>query len=129
MGVEQNKAAVERLWRAFGERQFERAGEELGDEFVCVWPHSGEVIRGPENFIRVNAEHPDPWISIEVKKIVAEGEIVVTEVELPVEGCEPAYAASFFELRDGKIVRLTEYWIEGRSQEPYDSRAGISERA
>ena len=129
MGVEENKAAVERVWQAFDERRFDRAGEELADDFVCFWPHSGEVIRGPENFVRVNAEHPDPWISIEIKKIVAEGDLVVTEVEVPVEGSEPAYAASFFELRDGKIARLTEYWVEGRSQEPYDSRAGISKRA
>lgn len=129
MGVEENKAAVQRLWRAFDDREFERAADELSDDFVCVWPHSGELIRGRENFIRVNAEHPDPWVSIELKTLVAEGDLVVTEVEVPVEGSAPAYAASFFELRDGEIVRLTEYWVEGRSQEPYGSRAGISERA
>ncbi len=128
MGERDNKAAVDRLWRAFDARDFERAGDELHDEFVAEWPHSGERIRGRENFIAVNRDHPDPWLSIDVRKLVAEGELVASEVAVPVEGSHPAYAASFFEFRDGKIVRLTEYWVEGSSQEPYESRAGVTER-
>ncbi len=52
MSEGENKAAVERLWRAFDARDFERAGDELHDDFVAEWPHSGERIRGRENFLR-----------------------------------------------------------------------------
>ena len=127
MGEAENRSTVERLWRAFDARRFEEAGAELHDDFVADWPHSGERIRGRENFIAVNREHPDPWISIEVRRLVAEGDVVVSEVSVPVADGKTVFAASFFELRDGKIVRLTEYWVEGRSQAPYPSRAGRSE--
>lgn len=126
--AEANKAAVLRVWKAFDDRDFARAGEELHDDFVAEWPHSGERIRGRENFVRVNAEHPDPWISIEVLRIVGEGDVVASAVAVPVEGSNVAYAASFFEFRDGRIVKLIEYWVDGNSQEPYESRAGFVER-
>ena len=29
-----------------------------------------------------------------------------------------AYAASFFELRDGRISHIVEYWVDGGSQPP-----------
>jgi ketosteroid isomerase-like protein len=126
--TEANKRAVERMWRAFNERAFERGGEELHDDFVAEWPHSGERIRGRDNFVRVNAEHPDPWISIDIIKIVGEGDVVASEVAVPVQGGPTAYAASFFELRDGKIARLVEYWVDAGEQKPYESRSALVER-
>ena len=125
--VEANKRAVERMWQAFNERAFERAGEELHEDFVAEWPHSGERIRGRDNFVRVNAEHPDPWVSIEIVKIVGEGDVVASEVAVPVEGGPTAHAASFFELKDGKIARLVEYWVDAGAQTPYESRATLVE--
>jgi hypothetical protein len=52
----------------------------------------------------------------------------VSEVAVPVEGAPTAYAASFFEFRDGKIARLVEYWVDAGAQEPYESRAALIER-
>lgn len=127
MSETENRAAVERLWRAFDEREFDRAGDELHDDFVADWPHSGERIRGRANFVAVNRDHPDPWISVELRRIVAEGDLVATEVAVPVAGAATNYAASFFEFRDGKIARVVEYWVEERSQVPYESRRDVSE--
>ena len=93
-----------------------------------MWPHSGERIRGRDNFVAVNREHPDPWTSIEVHRLIAEGDVVVSEVVVAVEGGNPAHAASFFEFEDGKIVRLTEYWVDAKSHEPYESRAAHVEQ-
>ena len=127
MAEDENRAAVERLWRAFAAREFERAGDEVHEDVVVDWPHSGERIRGRAAFIAVNRDHPDPWITVELRRIVAEGDFVVTEVAVPVAGAATVYAASFFELQDGKVRKLTEYWVDGGSQLPYESRAGISE--
>ena len=95
---------------------------------MAEWAHSGERIRGRENFIAVNRDHPDPWLSVDVRRIVAEADTVVSEVAVPVEGSPPVYAASFFEFENGKIIHLTEYWVEGESQEPCGSRSAIVER-
>jgi ketosteroid isomerase-like protein len=127
VGAEENKAAVERMWRSFDAREFDRAGEELHEDFVCEWPHSGERIRGRDNYIAVNRNHPDPWVSVEILGIVAEGDRVASEVRVPVDGAEPVYAASFYELRGGKIASVVEYWVTANSQEPYESRAALSE--
>lgn len=127
MGETENKASVERVWYAFDARKFERAADELHEHFIGEWPHSGERIRGRDNFIAVNRDHPDPWTSIEVRRLVAEGDVVVSEVAVYVEGSNPVHAASFFEFDDGKIIRLTEYWVDARSQEPYASRRGLTE--
>jgi ketosteroid isomerase-like protein len=123
-----NKRAVARMWRAFNERDFRRGGDELHDEFVAEWPHTGERIRGRDNFVRVNAEHPDPWTSIEILRIVGEGDVVVSEVAVPVKDAPTAFAASFFEFKDGKIARLVEYWVDEAGQAPYESRSSLVER-
>ena len=129
MNAEADRAVVEALWAAFDARDWERAAARLADDVVCEWPHSGERFRGRDAVIAVNRDHPDPWIRIEVLRVVAEGDQVVTEVRVPVEGAPPAYAASFFEVRDGLIMRMTEYWVDAGSQAPYPSRAGLSEPA
>jgi ketosteroid isomerase-like protein len=123
----ENRAAVERLWRAFVAREFERAGDEVHEDVVVDWPHSGERIRGRAHFVAVNRDHPDPWITVELRRVVSEGDLVVTEVAVPVAGAPTVYAASFFEFEHGKVRRLTEYWVDGGSQQPHESRAGISE--
>ncbi|HUH06256.1 MAG TPA: nuclear transport factor 2 family protein [Egibacteraceae bacterium] len=127
MSQAENKTAVEHLWRAFDERRFDDAGDALHDDVVVEWPHSGERMVGRDAFIAVNRDHPDPWIRVEVLRIVAEGDVVVSEVVVPVEGQRSALAASFFTFEDGKIVSITEYWVDAGSQAPYPSRAGVTE--
>ena len=129
MDIDADRAVVERLWAAFDARDWERAAALLDEEVVCEWPHSGERFHGRDAVIAVNRDHPDPWVRVELLRVVAEGDQVVTEVRVPVEAAPPAYAASFFELRGGRIVRMTEYWVDAGSQAPYPSRAGLSEPA
>jgi ketosteroid isomerase-like protein len=127
VGADANRAVVERLWAAFDARDWKRAASALDDDVVCEWPHSGERFLGRDVVIAINRDHPDPWIRIELLRVVAEGDEVVTEVRVPVAGAPPAYVASFFELRNGLIVRMREYWVDAGSQQPYPSRAGLSD--
>ena len=106
--------AVEGLWRAINARDFEAAGDLLHDDFVCEWPQSRERIRGRANFIAVNRDYPGNW-SITVRRVVASGDEAVTEVIIRIDG-RTDVAVSFFELRDGQILRETVYWPE-----PYDA--------
>ena len=121
-----NIRAVQGLWELFQARRWDDAGELLHDDFVAKWPHSGERIRGRENFIAVNRNYPEGW-AIQVLRIVASGEDVVSEVSV-LHGGSTFYAASFFEMRDGKILRATEYWVEGDSEDPPQWRASWVER-
>ena len=125
---QENRAVVERLWQLFEARDWQAAGQQLHDDFEAFWPHTGEVFRGRDNFIAVNENFPPigDW-HIGVKSIIASGDMVVTEVVVK-HDYGLSYAASFFELKDGRIHRLTEYWVEAGSEEPPEWRAQWVER-
>ena len=110
MSDQENQHVVEQLWQLFDAFDFEAAGQLVSDDFVCEWPQSRERIRGRENFVALNATYPGRWRT-HIERIVACGDTVVTDVALS-SGDESARAVSFFEMRDGKIVKETDYWPE-----------------
>ncbi len=109
-----NRSVVEQLWQAMDRFDFEAAGDLLHEDYVCEWPQSRERIRGRNNFVAVNKNYPGRW-RIAIQRLIASGNQVATEVTLSHDS-QIARAVSFFELRDGKIVRETDYWPE-----PYDA--------
>jgi ketosteroid isomerase-like protein len=88
---------------------------------------SGERIVGRDNFVRINAEYPEGW-SIRVLRIVADGEAVVSEVEVPHDDMGVHRVTSFWTVRDGKIVGGREYWTELGTDPSPEWRAGYVER-
>lgn len=127
-GTEEPDSArvVRRLWGLFQARQWEEAGRLLAEDVVVEWPHSGERIQGRDNVIAVNRNYPEGW-SINVRTIVADGDRVASEVEVPLPPVV-SYGASFFVVRDGLIRHVREYWVDWESQEPPVWRAGWVER-
>jgi len=117
-----NREVVRRLWDLFEARDWDGAAELLHEDLVVDWPFSNERFRGRDNFVQANVHHPAPDWHIEVRRVVAEGDQVASEVIVPFDG-GVAQAASFFELRDGRIARIVEYWIDRGQQEPLPYRA------
>ena len=110
MSERHNRTVVEQLWQLFDARDFEAAGELLHDDFACEWPQSRERIRGRENYVAINQNYPGTW-SITIRRLIAEGDQVASEVVMTYAD-QVVQAVSFFELRDGKIVRQVDYWPE-----------------
>ena len=110
MDRDENRQVVEQFWAAMDANDFRAAGNLLHDEYVLEWPQSGERIRGRDNFVAVNEHYPAAgrW-SITLHKLVADEGGVATEV-MVTDGVQAARAITFSELRDGRIVRQTEYW-------------------
>ncbi|MFD5142934.1 nuclear transport factor 2 family protein [Streptomyces sp. NPDC058401] len=100
---------VEALWDRIQARDRDGVALLVAEDAVVEWPVSGERIVGAENYLAVNREYPEGW-SIRVLRIVAAGDEVASEVEVPHEGLGVFRAASFWTVRDGRIVRGTEYW-------------------
>ncbi|MFB6818326.1 nuclear transport factor 2 family protein [Streptomyces sp. NPDC056347] len=100
---------VRALWERMQARDWAGVGALLAKDAVVEWPASGERIRGRENFVRINAEYPEGW-SIEVLRVLASGDEVVSEVEVPHGAAGTFRAASFWTVRDGLITRGREYW-------------------
>ncbi len=101
---------VERYWQTMNSNDFWAVGDLLHDDFVLDYPQSGERIVGREKNARLNTEYPSagPW-SFVVERMIAGDDTAVTDVH--VRGAEMrARVISFFEVREGLIWRMTEYW-------------------
>ncbi|WP_435150649.1 nuclear transport factor 2 family protein [Micromonospora aurantiaca (nom. illeg.)] len=104
-----SEAVVRALWDRMQARDWTGVGELLADDVVVEWPVSAERIVGRDNYVKVNAEYPEGW-SIRVLRVVASGDTVVSEVEVPHEGMGVHRVASFWTVRDGRIFDGREYW-------------------
>jgi ketosteroid isomerase-like protein len=113
LAARQNERVVKGFWRAMAANDFAAAGRFLHDDFVLDWPQSGERIRGPENFVAVNQHYPTVgrW-QITVDRLIADERGVATDVTVT-DGVQADRAITFSELRDGRIIRQTEYWLGG----------------
>jgi ketosteroid isomerase-like protein len=113
---------VERLWSRVQARDWVGVGELLAEDFVLEWPHDLVGLRGRANFVQFNRSYPEGW-SIEVLRIVAQGNTVVSEVRVPHPTVGPYYALSFYEVDGGQIAACREYWVMEAYEEPVGERA------
>ena len=107
---QRNKEMLEAFWAAMQTNDFKRAGELLHDDYILEWPQSGERIRGRANFVAVNENYPahGRW-EFTVHHILAEGDDVVSDVSVT-DGVVQARVITFSTVRDGRILRQTEFW-------------------
>jgi predicted SnoaL-like aldol condensation-catalyzing enzyme len=103
-----NKRAVVAYYQMAFEGDPEKAATDyLGDRYI---QHNPQAEDGPEAFIGfvhyLRGEYPE--LRLEIKRVVAEGDLVVTHSHLILKPGEPGRAlADFFRLEDGKVV---EHW-------------------
>ncbi|MBP2324393.1 ketosteroid isomerase-like protein [Kibdelosporangium banguiense] len=107
-------------------RDWPAAGQLLAADVVVEWPVTAERIAGRDNFISIQAEYPEGW-SIRPIRIFGSGEDVVSEMDVPHRDLGEFRAASFWKVRDGKIVEGREYWTSPGSEEPPAWRAKFTE--
>jgi ketosteroid isomerase-like protein len=119
------ESTVREFWRLMATNDFASVKQVLDNGFVLEWPQSNELIRGPENFARMNSEYPakGSW-RFTIKRLVASSTDVVTHVAIT-DGIQAAEAISFFQVAGGKVTRLVEYWPE--SYAPPPNRAHLTE--
>src|SRR5579864_9149819 len=94
-----------------GTNDWELAAGHLADDCVIDWPCSGERIVGREDFAALQARYPTNtgrW-SFDVHGIVAEGNVVVSEVTVA-DGEQAARVIAFSILDGDLIVEQIEYW-------------------
>ena len=113
-----NREIVEQLWADLYRRDFAAVGAAFADdgEYTDVPTPADDVARGPEQIgarLRLGLE-PLESISHDIRLIIADGDVVVTEhVEhwnWPTGETASLPFVSVHEFRDGKIVRWWDYW-------------------
>lgn len=121
---------VAQLWERIEARDWDGVAVLIAEDAVIEWPVSGERIVGRDNFIAVisDDDYTDES-SVEVLRTLVDGDLVVTEVEIPQD--HVVYrAVSLWTIRDGKIARAREYWTSpGQDPAPAGARATWSRSA
>ncbi|MCX5013087.1 nuclear transport factor 2 family protein [Streptomyces sp. NBC_00555] len=118
---------VAQLWERIEARDWDGVAKLIAEDAVIEWPVSGERIVGRANFIAVNSDdgYTDER-SVELLRILADGDLVVTEVEMPQD--HVLYrAVSLWTVRDGEIVGAREYWTSPGQDPAPRWRAGYVE--
>jgi ketosteroid isomerase-like protein len=103
---------VRQFWETLQSNDFRAASRLLAEDYVLEWPQSGERVRGPENFARINEAYPAQgrW-QFTIHQIVGNENEAVSEVAVT-DGVVQARAITFSTVRDGKISHQVEYWPE-----------------
>jgi ketosteroid isomerase-like protein len=101
---------AEKLWKALQAGDWETAGGYLHDDFVQEWPQSGERIVGRDNAIAIEQHFPGGLPTMRFRRTLAGGDLAVLEVELTYADGSRYLGVSVLELRDGKVIKETDYY-------------------
>lgn len=99
------------FWRAVLEQRAEELPSYFAANGEVLWHCTNERFTVDE-FVRANCEYPGDWDG-EVERVceISDGLVTVTRV-FPVDRSASFHVTSFLTLKDGKILRLDEYWAD-----------------
>ena len=98
------------FWETIDKQEWEKLKYFFEDSATVAWPNTNELFDDINNFIRANSEYPGNWC-IEVERIEEIDNKVITVARVSLKDQDTSfYAVSFFEISNGKIKSLTEYW-------------------
>jgi predicted SnoaL-like aldol condensation-catalyzing enzyme len=106
--LERNKQVVVDYYQtAFAGNPAKAIADHFGDRYI---QHNPQAADGPEAFIGfvswLRGQYPN--LQLDIKRVLAEGDMVVTHSHLILEPGQPGQAlADFFRIEDGKVV---EHW-------------------
>lgn len=100
---------ITRVWACIDRRDWPGLGELLHEDVLLEYPVTGEAFRGRDAVVAINAEYPEGW-SVRVLRVIANGEDVASEVEVPLAEVGVFRVASFWTVRADQVVHAREYW-------------------
>jgi hypothetical protein len=133
MGDEKNRATVERVREIYAANDIsglsKAADEFAAEDMVEEWPQSGERIRGLANIKKLTegySAQTGKQPTFKSKRLIGGEDVYVVEGTIDYGDGIPVSYVGIGELRDGKIVKITEYFAN-----PFEApawRADIAER-
>jgi hypothetical protein len=117
VGETENRAALERVNALLVSGDIEAASRAIyelsSEDFVQLWPQSGELIRGRENLIALNKSYQTATgmqPKMGSRRISGSGDMWVIESTIDYgDGTLVSYVG-IWEFRGGKVARVTEYF-------------------
>ncbi|MES2884655.1 MAG: nuclear transport factor 2 family protein [Pseudomonadota bacterium] len=107
------KAIVLQHWQAANARDWGHFAAVLAADVVYEVPQTRERVRGSASYLEFFQTWPGNWRA-EIVQLIADEQAAVTTIDFVTDqGRETGI--SFFEVSDGLIIRITDYWPA-----PYD---------
>lgn len=98
-------------------------GAPLSDDAIHRWPQSGEILRGKATIAEVESHFQGLRLGVTRRHIC--GDVIVVEWNTDYGDARVYRNVSIGELRNGKVVRVTDYW--GEPFTPPEWRRGLSD--
>jgi len=108
--AEYNHALVVRYWQSLNARNWQEFRSTLSNDVIYEVPQTREWIRGLEPYVDFNATFPGDW-TIEVARVVADEQQASGQIMFR-DGKHEQTGIAFFEISDGKIQRIVDFWPE-----------------
>jgi len=97
-------------------------GAPLADEAIRRWPQSGEILRGRQRIAEVESHFQG--LKLGITRRHACGDVVVVEWSSDYGDGRVYRNVSIGEMKDGRVIRVTDYW--GEPFAPPEWRRGLS---
>jgi len=94
----------------------------LADEAIRRWPQSGEILRGRQRIAEVESHFQG--LKLGITRRYACGDVVVVEWSSDYGDGRVYRNVSIGEMKDGRVIRVTDYW--GEPFAPPEWRRGLS---
>jgi ketosteroid isomerase-like protein len=130
-----NRQVVDNVWNAIKAKDLDALDRLFHDDYVQEWPQSGERIRGKRNARELKEHYPGQRTPT-LRRISGGGDVRILEAFVDY-GDEVAHAISVMELKDGRVIRETDYfgapfeapewraqWVERFDAEATAARSG-----
>ena len=105
-----NRQTVEQFWSAVKVKDWDAHDRLIDDGYVQEWPQSGERIRGRANARAIKDNYPTGRTPT-LRRIVGAGDVWIIETTIDY-GSETAQGVHVLELRDGRILKETDYFSQ-----------------
>ncbi len=111
MEQDKRRAALDAHWSASASGDLEAEHAIYADDCVCDYPQSGERIHGRANLQALRGHHPGKPSGFEVRRIVGQGALWVTEYRIQYQG-RFSHAVSIMQFEGEKVQHETQYFAD-----------------
>ena len=111
---------VLRHWQLANSQDWEGLGRLLQPDLVYEAPQSRERIRSALGYVDFFATWPQPWRA-EVLRCIADDGSALTQISF-ISSAPPMLGLTIFDVKDGLIARVTDYWPDPYEPGPRMSR-------
>ncbi|MBN4074573.1 MAG: hypothetical protein COA82_04000 [Alkaliphilus sp.] len=115
-----SECIVKEFWKCIDEFRFDDMGMLMHENAKVNLPNTCDVFYGAKEYVEFNKKYPGQWRITVEKKCITKRTIVTAAKVTNEESGVVFYVTSFFEISDGKIKEIIEYW--GDKTEPPEWR-------